>query len=128
LSIKEGYSDFSEMPVWKQAMELAVHVHDMTQSFPRKEDYGVTSQLRRAALSVSANIAEAFGRYHHADKLNFYYNSRGSLAETLSHLMYCLRIGYIPKEQFEQLDSLGQTVWKELNRVIATLRRRRSVL
>ena len=109
-------------------MELAVRVHDMTQSFPRKEDYGVTSQLRRAALSVSANIAEAFGRYHHADKLNFYYSSRGSLAETLSHLMYCLRIGYIPKEQFEPLDSLGQTVWKELNRVIATLRRRRSVL
>ncbi|MFQ5848836.1 MAG: four helix bundle protein [Candidatus Methylomirabilales bacterium] len=53
-------------------MELAVRIHETTQAFPKKEDYGVTSQLRRAALSVSANIAEAFGRYHHADKLNFY--------------------------------------------------------
>lgn len=69
---QDVYKGFNEMPVWKHAMELAVRIHETTQAFPKKEDYGVTSQLRRAALSVSANIAEAFGRYHHADKLNFY--------------------------------------------------------
>jgi four helix bundle protein len=107
-------------------MELAVRVYEITQAFPKKEDYGVTSQLRRAALSVSANIAEAFGRYHRADKLNFYYSSRGSLTETLSHLIYCLRIGYIRDDRFKEVDLLIRNIWKELNRVIVTLRRRRT--
>lgn len=121
---EDGYKQFTEMPVWKNAMDLAVLVHEMTQTFPKKEDYGVTSQLRRSALSVSANIAEAFGRYHHADKLNFYYGSRGSLCETLSHLTYCLRVGYIQDDRFKGLNCLIGEIWQELNKVIATLRRR----
>ena len=124
--MEDGYKEFNEMPVWKQAMELAVRIHKVTQGFPKKEDYGVTSQLRQAALSVSANIAEAFGRYHHADKLNFYYGSRGSLTETLSHLTYCLQVGYIHEPRFKELDFLIRTIWKELNKIIATIRRHRT--
>jgi len=128
MSAERGYKQFTEMDIWKKSMKLAVRVHEITHSFPKEENYGVTSQLRRAALSVSANIAEAFGRYHHADKLNFYYGSRGSLAETLSHLTYCLNVGYIEKELFTELDSLVAGIWKDLNKVIATLRRRRAVV
>ncbi len=124
--MEDGYKGFNEMPVWKQAMELAVRIHKVTKGFPKEEDYGVTSQLRRAALSVSANIAGAFGRYHHADKLNFYYGSRGSLTETLSHLTYCVQVGYIHETRFKELDFLIRTIWKELNKVIATIRRHRT--
>ena len=78
------YKSFEEMPVWQKAHKLAVEIFHVSEHFPRKEDYGLTSQLRRAALSISANIAEAFGRFHYRDKLNFYYNSRGSAHETKS--------------------------------------------
>jgi four helix bundle protein len=70
-----AFNSFEEMPVWQKAMELAVKIHKCTENLPRKEDYGLTAQIRRAALSASANIAEGFGRKHTKDKLNFYYDS-----------------------------------------------------
>ena len=77
-----AYKSFEEMPVWRKAMDLAVKVLKLTENLPRKEDYGLTSQIRRSGLSVPGNIAEGFGRKHTKDKLNFYYDSRGSLSET----------------------------------------------
>jgi four helix bundle protein len=82
------FKTFADMPVWQHAMEIAEAVHSLTDNLPKKEDYGFTSQIRRSALSISAIIAEAYGRQHTLDKINFYYNSRGSLTETQSHLMY----------------------------------------
>jgi len=73
------------MPVWQKGIDLAERVFAITEGLPRKEDYGLTSQIRRSALSVPGNIAEGFGRKHTKDKLNFYYISRDSLAETKSH-------------------------------------------
>ena len=61
------------MPVWQDAMQIATKIFKLTEILPKKEDYGFTSQIRRSALSISANIAEAFGRNHTADKINFYY-------------------------------------------------------
>ena len=65
------YNSFEEMPIWQKSMDLAVETYDMTETLPRKEDYGLTSQIRRSALSVPGNIAEGFGRKHTKDKLNF---------------------------------------------------------
>lgn len=57
--------DFTDMPVWNTAMELAVDIFNLTVKLPKSEDYALKSQLRRLAESISANIAEAFGRFHH---------------------------------------------------------------
>ena len=81
-------------------MELAERVFAITETLPTKEDYGLTSQVRRSALSVPGDIAEGFGRRHTKDKLNFYYVSRGSLAETKSHLIYG-----------QKLDILVRLIW-----------------
>ena len=89
-----SFSSFEEMPVWKKGMELAQKIHIATKGLPRKEDYGLTSQIRRSALSIPGNLAEGFGRKHTKDKLNFYYAARGSLAETKSHLLYGQGVGY----------------------------------
>ena len=62
--MKPRFTSFREMPVWQEAMAVAEKVFAATDKLPRKEDYGFTSQIRRAALSISANIAEAFGRNH----------------------------------------------------------------
>lgn len=113
---------FKEMPIWQEALGVAESVHALTDDLPRKEDYGFTSQARRAALSISANIAEAYGRYHTADKINFYYIARGSLTELESHLEYGTRVGYIEAAELGKLHTVLITLHQGLNRVIATLR------
>jgi four helix bundle protein len=116
------FKTFKEMPAWQLAMEVAESVHRLTECLPRKEDYGFTSQIRRSALSISANIAEGFGRSHTLDKINFYYNSRGSLTETQSHLEYAVRIGYINSEQAGLLITSLHKLYHELNKIINTLK------
>ena len=101
-------------------MLLAEKIYVMTELLPRKEDYGLTSQIRRSALSVSANIAEGFGRKHTKDKLNFYYASRGSLAETKNHVIYAERVGYFSHDKCEDLVVAVEEVWQELNTLIAS--------
>jgi len=110
------------MPVWQEAMAVAEQVFALTDKLPRKEDYGFTSQIRRAALSVSANIAEAFGRSHTLHKVNFYYIARGSVTETQSHLEYGRRVGYLGQKTAEELAGKLTGVYNEINKVILALR------
>ena len=116
------YNSFEDMPVWQKAIDLAEQVFAITEPLPRKEDYGLTSQIRRSALSVSANIAEGFGRHHTRDKLNFYYTARGSLAETKSHLIYEFKVHYFSKAEFTCVVQLIENVWAELNKLIASFK------
>jgi four helix bundle protein len=116
-----AYKSFEEMPVWQKAMDLAVRVYQLTDNLPKREDYGLTSQIRRSALSVPGNIAEGFGRKHTKDKLNFYYDSRGSLSETKNHLIYGHRVGYFDKLNYDELTLLINDTWKELNSLISSL-------
>ena len=117
------YSSFEDMPVWQKGMELAERVFALTETLPKKEHYGLTSQIRRSALSVPGNIAEGFGRRHTKDKLNFYYMSRGSLAETKSHMIYGFRVGYFQESELSGLLELVANIWEELNKLINSFTR-----
>jgi four helix bundle protein len=129
LRLREAqYKSFEEMPVWKNAMEMAARVFSLTENLPRREDYGLTSQLRRSALSVSANIAEAFGREHTLNKLNFYYNSRGSLSETKSNLIYGRSVGYFKGNEFKSLLSTLEDIWFDLNKIISAMRKSKGLM
>jgi len=110
------------MPIWNKAIDVAEKIYILTDKLPRKEDYGFTSQVRRAALSISANIAEAYGRNHTLDKLNFYYFSRGSITETQSHLEYGKRVGYINSANAENLDKALNELYNDVNKVILKLK------
>src|SRR5918996_4708397 len=112
------YDSFESMPVWQKGMELAERIFAITETLPRKEDYGLTSQIRRSALSVPGNIAEGFGRRHTKDKLNIYYVSRGSLAETKSHLIYGFKVGYFRESELRGLSELIANNWEALNKLI----------
>lgn len=116
-----GYKTFEEMQVWQKAKDLAIEIFHITEKLPKKEDYGLTSQIRRSALSVSGNIAEGFGRKHTKDKLNFYYDARGSLCETKNYLIYGRSVGYFTISEFNKTNALIDDIWKELNFLIATL-------
>lgn len=118
------YKDFKEMTVWKDAMLVAEIVFSLTDNLPKKEDYGFTSQIRRSALSISANIAEAFGRHHSNDKVNFYYYSRGSVTETRSHLEYGIRVKYFEDAKVRELEDGLNKIYFELNKIIKSIKNR----
>lgn len=85
---------FEDLDVWKMGKALTLEIYELTSSFPKEEIYGIISQLKRAALSVPANIAEGFGRYHFMDKAKFYLNARGSLYELKSHLIIAKELSF----------------------------------
>ena len=109
------------MPVWQKAMELSIQVFKLSSSLPRSEDYGLTSQLRRATNSVSANIAEGFGRNTSKDKSNFYIISRGSAFETQNHLQYGKEVGYFESEISIKIISDYDELIHELNKLLKSL-------
>ena len=117
------YRSFKEMPVWKETMAIAENIFQVTDNLPKKEDYGFTSQIRRSGLSISANIAEAYGRHHKLDKINFYYISRASITETQSHLDYGKRVGYIKESDMKKLDKSLVKSYNDINKIIVTLRK-----
>ena len=90
-----------DLRVWQQAMKLAVEIYRATADFPKHEIYGLTSQMRRAAVSVPSNIAEGKGRRSDRDSLQFFYNARGSLYELETQLILARELTYLSNEQAE---------------------------
>ncbi len=115
------YKSFREMPVWQKAMELSIQVFKLSSSLPRSEDYGLTSQIRRAANSISANIAEGFGRNTSKDKNNFYIIARGSTFETQNHLIYGQKVDYFESEITKRIISDYDELIHELNKLLKSL-------
>lgn len=93
---------FTDLDAWKEAHVLTLLIYQITKSFPKTEIYGLTSQIRRAAVSVESCIAEGFCRYHFKDRLNFYYESRGSAGEVQSQLITAKDLGFIDEETFRK--------------------------
>ncbi len=120
---KRKYNNFEETPVWQNAHSLVLKIYEISRAFPREELYNLVSQIRRAAVSIETNIAEAFGRFHFLDKTNFYYNARGSTEEVKSLLITAKDLHYISNDGYEKmrfdLENLGQ----ELNLVINSVRK-----
>jgi four helix bundle protein len=106
-----GYRD---LRVWHGGIELVESVYRATQFFPKQELYGLTSQLRRAAVSIPANIAEGHSREHIKEYLNFLSIAQGSAGELETELEIAGRLGYIAPEALgplmSQLDSLGRQI------------------
>lgn len=94
---------FESLTVWQESQGLAVSVYGATRSFPKDELFGNTSQLRRAVSSISANIAEGFGRTTTKDKLHFYTIAYGSLLETKNFLYLSEKLGYLNDKGLAQL-------------------------
>ncbi len=115
------YTDFTQMPVWKKAMDIAVKVFFISDSLPRKEDYALASQIRRSAESISATISEGFGRAGTKDKTMFYKFSRGSAYETKNHLIYGYLVKYFDQEKSQSIIVEIEILIHELNKVIKTL-------
>jgi four helix bundle protein len=113
---------FQDLNIWKEAHNLTLEVYQITESFPKTEVFGLVSQIRRAAASVPANIAEGMGRNTTKELLSFLYNSRGSLSEVIYHLILSKDLNYLEKERFDELYSRYNGLGKGINVFISKLR------
>jgi len=90
---------------------------------PAEEKWNLNQQLRRSSLSISANIAEGHGRFYFQDNVRFCYNARGSLEETLSHLIFSFEADFIPANLYKELETEGEEIEKMLNGYISFLKK-----
>ena len=95
----EKIASFEDLGVWQKAHQLVLSVYRITGSFPAEERFGLTSQMRRAAVSVPANLAEGFKKRGVRDKLNFYNIAQGSLEELRYYLILSKDLGYVPENR-----------------------------
>ena len=116
--------DFKKLKIWQKAHELMVQIYTLSKTFPKDEKFNLISQIRRAALSVPANIAEAQGRYHDAETIHFLYNTRGSAEEVRSHLTAALDITYISKKDFDKLEDEYVGLIMGINSFIKSIRQK----
>lgn len=109
---------FTDLTAWKEAHELVLQVYRVTISFPDNEKFGLTNQIRRSAVSISSNIAEGFSRKSKKEKLQFYYQARGSLTELQNQLLIAKDVSYIKHPDFQEIANQTVSVSKLINSLI----------
>ncbi len=117
-------STFDDLRAFQRAIDLMVDVYKATETFPKHELYGLTSQMRRAACSVVSNIAEAQGRLTFGERRQLLSQSRGSLFEVEAQIIASVRLGFLPDDTAKHLRSRAQTAAKELAGFIEWVRKR----
>lgn len=115
---------YRDLFVWQKSKDLAVAIYRETEAFPKAEVYGLTSQLRRAAISVVSNIAEGQGRLTAGEFRQFLGISRGSLLEMDTQLLVAFELGYLPRSCFEHLEGETYRVLGLVDRLLQSLSRK----
>ncbi len=117
----KSMNTFEELEVWKKARDLRLFVSSLVKDFPSEEKFLLASQAKRSSRSVGNNIAEGFGRYHYQENIQFCRQARGSLIETLDHIIIALDEGYISSEQLKNYREMHNHCLRLLNGYISYL-------
>jgi four helix bundle protein len=123
---ESGKRGFEDLDCFKLALEVMVVVHEMVKTLPTEERYELISQVRRSSKSVTANLAEGYGRYHYLDSLHYYAKARGELNETLAHLINARTLSYINQSTFDSIYQLIRETEKAINGSMTYVRRQRA--
>lgn len=105
--------------MWQSGHDLVIFVYKITKTFPREELFGLVSQMRRAAVSVTSNIAEGFGRQSFKEKIQFYHLAYGSLVELQNQFLIARDVGYLSLEEFRTLSPKTDDTAKLLRALIS---------
>ncbi len=124
--METSQSGFETLEVWKKARIFRVNIIGLCKSIPQEEKYRLIDQIKRLSRSVTANIAEGYGRFHYLDNIKFCGDARGSLNETFDHLTVAFDEKYINEETLFQLRQQFETVLKLLNGYIAYLKKQKT--
>ena len=117
---------YRQLIAWQRAIAVVTKVYSLTSGFPREEVYGLTSQLRRAAVSIPSNIAEGQGRATKGEFIQFLCHARGSLFETETQIAISRNLGYITAEQQEQFYNELSELGRILNGLITSLQQKQT--
>jgi four helix bundle protein len=115
-------ASYRDLRVWQQAMELVVGIYAETRGFPKDELYGLTAQMRRAAVSIPSNIAEGKGRSTDRDRALFFCHARGSLLELETQVLIAQQLGYLSSSRAETLTNASAELGRGLNSLIQSIR------
>lgn len=118
---KPGAKSYREFHVWQRGMDLCEAIYKVTARLPKEEVYGLTSQLRRASVSIPSNIAEGFGREQRGSFAQHLRISQGSLKELETQLLICQRVNLIPAEDVDRLLSMADEIGKMTRSLIRSL-------
>lgn len=116
--------DFKDLVIWQRAKELAILVYQVTKDFPKAEQFGMMSQIRRAAVSIPSNVAEGYARQHTGEFIQFLYTALGSAAELETQLIISRDLGYLKVEGFNKALGMLKEIQKMLNGLMNSLRAR----
>ena len=114
---------FETLECYQHSRELRKEISTFCKTLPKEETYRLKDQIIRSSRSVSANISEGYGRHHHQENLQFCRTARGSLSETLDHLLTALDEEYLTDTQYAELRARLEETWKILNGYIAYLKK-----
>ena len=120
---EKAHQSFTELEVWKKARILKNEIFALCETFPGSEKYKLTDQIICSSLAINSNIAEGHGRYTYKDQLHFCIQARGSLSETINHLIDAFDCKYINEDQLNYFKNKIDEVEKLLNGYIAYLRK-----
>jgi four helix bundle protein len=109
---------FTDLQAWQEGHKLVMKIYQVTQKFPKEEQFGLTSQLRRSAVSITSNIAEGFGRNSYNERAHFFVIARGSLMEIQNQLLIAKDIRYLKNEIFQDVSKDAINTIKLLNGLI----------
>ncbi len=115
--MSEAIRSFRDLTVWKKAIHLVKLIYPLARALPKEEVYGLSSQMRRAVVSIPSNIAEGFGRYNTKDYIHFLRIARGSNNEVETQLRICIEVGYLT----EDVCAASLQLCDELNRMLNAL-------
>ncbi len=113
--------NFYDLDAWKKSHRFVLEIYRITGGFPKEELYGTTGQLRRAAFSITANIAEGFSRYHYNDKIRFYHNARGSVSEVQNFIYLAKDLFFLDGAGFKLLFGETEDINKLINGLIRSI-------
>ena len=114
--------NYKELAVWQKAVQLAIEVYEPTSHFPETEKFGLTTQIRKAATSIPANIAEGWGRGTTNDYLRFLSIARGSLMELETHSIVAQGLGFMSQDQLKQTSGSIEEIGRMLNGLMQALK------
>ena len=112
---------YKELTVWQKSIELVIEIYRLTKNFPKEEIYGLTSQIRRASVSIPSNIAEGFSRKHTKEYSQFIRIAFGSGAELETQLIISKKLKYCKENEYKKIDSLLIEIMKMLNSLNSAL-------
>jgi len=111
-----------DLEVWRMSIEMVTKIYTLTRSFPKEELYGLTNQMRRAAVSVPSNIAEGAGRNSTKELLQFLYFSTGSLSELETQIIIAHNLGYLNNEQKQDIENIISYIFVMLSKLVQSLK------